>query len=317
MFKYIGKRILLTIPIFIGITILVYYIATLAPGTPLSMLLQDPYVTQETIDEVTARYGLDQPVIIQYLRWLGNCLKGNLGYSYRTAEPVLKMVAERMGPTLLLTLSATIIALVVSIPLGLLAAYKPYSVWDYCSAGLSFLGAASPNFFMALIVIYLFAIKLGILPTGGMYSNAGGRQMSDCLTHLILPSCVLSLQMLGVFIRQTRSSMLEVLNDDYIRTARAKGLREKSVVFIHAFRNSLIPIVTQLGTMLPLLVGGAVIIEQVFSWPGLGSLMVLSINARDYPAIMGVTVVIAGTVLLGNIIVDIVYGILDPRIRYR
>lgn len=317
MAKYILKRLLIMLPIMLGITVLVYVIASLCPGTPLTMLLQDPQVSAADIEAARVRYGLDQPVIVQYFRWLQNCLSGNLGYSFRTGEPVLKLIGERIGPTLALTLTGTFIALLVAIPLGVLAAYKPYSCVDYAASGLSFMGAASPSFFVGLIFIYLFAVKLKILPTGGMYNNGGAKEFSDYLRHLILPASVLAFSQIGMYIRQTRSSLLEVLGEDYVRTARAKGLLENRVVLGHALRNALIPVVTQFSLSIPMLIGGTVVTEQVFSWPGIGTLMVFSIQARDYPTIMGITVVIAFVVMVGNMLVEILYGVLDPRIRHQ
>lgn len=317
MAKYLVKRLLAMLPILIGITILVYVVASMCPGTPLSMLLQNPEISATDIEAAEARYGLDQPVAVQYLRWLGNCLQGNLGYSYRTSEPVIKLIGERIGATLTLTIVGTIIALVIAIPLGVLAAYKPYSIWDYTASGFSFLGAASPTFFVGMIFIFIFSLKLGVLPTGGMYSNSSSKTLGDYLHHLTMPALVLAFSQMGSYIRQTRSSMMEVFEDEYIRTARSKGLKEGRVVFRHALRNALIPVVTQVGLSIPMLIGGTVVIEQVFSWPGLGTLMVFSIQARDYPTIMGISVIISLAVMIGSIFIEILYGFMDPRIRYR
>lgn len=317
MLKYIARRLLIMIPIMLGITVLVYMIASMCPGSPLTMLLQDPQISAADIEAARARYGLDQPVIVQYFRWLQNCLSGNLGYSFRTGEPVTKLIAERIGPTLVLTLTGTGIAMLLAIPLGVLAACRPYTGFDYVASGLSFLGAASPSFFVGLIFIYLFAVKLGVLPTGGMYSDLSAKALGDYIRHLILPASVLTFAQMGMYIRQTRSSLLEILGDDYVRTARAKGLKENSVVIRHGLRNALIPVVTQFGLSIPTLIGGTVVIEQVFSWPGIGTLMVFSIQARDYPTIMGITVVIAFVVMIGNMLIELLYGILDPRIRYQ
>ena len=317
MLKYVARRLLIMIPIMLGITVLVYMLASLCPGSPLTMLLQDPQVSAADIEAARTRYGLDQPIIVQYLRWLQNCLSGNLGYSYRTGEPVTKLIGERIVPTLVLTLTGTGMAMLLAIPLGVLAAYKPYSCCDYVASGLSFLGAASPSFFVGLIFIYLFSVKLGILPTGGMYSNLTTKTLLDYLRHLILPASVLMFSQMGMYIRQTRSSLLEVLGEDYIRTARSKGLREDRVVILHGLRNAFIPVVTQFGLSIPTLIGGTVVIEQVFSWPGLGTLMVFSIQSRDYPTIMGITVVVAFVVMIGNMLIELLYGVLDPRIRYQ
>lgn len=315
MKKYIVKRLLIAIPTFIGITILVYLLSSLAEGSPLDMLLSNPYITAEEIARKRVEYGLDKNVFIQYLNWLKQLLQGNMGYSYRTNLPVLSMILERLGPTLILTFSATIFSVLVALPLGIMSAYKPYSGWDYISSGLSFIGSATPNFFAGLLLIYLFSVRLKLLPIGGMYDTSGIRTLPMLLKHLILPAMVLSIQQVGRLIRQTRGSMLEVLSEDYVRTARAKGLRENKVLVRHALRNALIPVVTELGMMIPFLIGGAVVTEQIFGWPGLGSLMVMSITARDYPAIMGITVFVAVAVLLGNLLTDLIYSVLDPRIR--
>ena len=260
--------------------------------------------------------GLDQPVYVQYFRWLIQLLKGNLGISYRTGLPVTSMVLERIGPTLLLTGSAMLLTVLIALPLGIMAAYKPYSGWDYISSGISFIGAALPNFFAALVLIYIFNVRLKIFPSSGMYDSSGVRTNAMLLHHLVLPSCVLAIQYIGSLIRQCRGSMMEVLQSDYVRTARAKGLLETPVLIRHALRNAWIPLVSWFGMQIPALIGGAVVTEQIFGWPGLGSLMVQSINARDYPAIMGITVVIAVTVLIGNLLIDLLYNVLDPRIKY-
>lgn len=309
------KRLLLAIIVFFGITVLVFVLASLAPGNPVLWLLASPDATREEIEQITHEMGLDQPLYIQYFRWLGQFLHGNLGISYRTFRSVSDMVAERIGATLILTITATIVALLFAIPLGTLAAYKPYSFADYLSSGFAFIGAAMPVFFSALVFIYIFCARLGVLPLGGMYNSSRDHSLSSLFIHLILPAGTLAINHMGSYIRQTRNSMLEVLNEDYVRTARAKGLRETFVVLRHGMRNALIPIVTQIGMSIPFLIGGAVVIEQIFGWPGLGSLMVASVITRDYPVIMGIASVIAMVVLATNIVMDLIYGLLDPRIR--
>lgn len=315
MKKYILKRLMIAIPTFFGITILVYLISCMAPGSPLELLMADPMATMEDMEAMRRQMGLDQPAIVQYFNWLVQLLHGNLGVSYRTSMPVWGMVMERLGPTLVLTFASTIVAIAVAVPLGIMSAYKPYSPWDYISSGLSFVGASTPTFFTGLVLIYVFAVQLKVLPMGGMYDSSGNKSVGSLLIHIILPCVVLAIFNIGSLLRQTRGSMMEVFQEDYIRTARAKGLGEFAVVIGHALRNALIPVVTVLSTMLPFLFGGAVVAEQVFGWPGLGNLMVQSINSRDYPTIMGITVVIAVAVLLGNMITDILYGVLDPKIR--
>lgn len=315
-YRYIIKRLLTSIPTFIGITILVYVVASLAPSSPLEILFNDPMATQAEMEEMSKSLGLDQPVIIQYLRWLWQLLQGNLGTSIRTNGDVLSMILGRIGPTLVLTGVAMLLTALIGLPLGIMSAYKPYSKWDYISSGFSFIGSAMPNFFAALVLIYLLCVKVKLFPTSGMYDSSGEKTVLMFIHHLILPAVVLAIQQIGSLIRQCRGSMLEVLQDDYVRTARAKGLTEMPVLVFHALRNAWIPLVTWFGMQIPFLIGGAVVTEQIFGWPGLGSLMVQSINARDYPVIMGITVFIAVAVLIGNLIVDLVYGLLDPRIRY-
>ncbi len=316
MLKHIAKRLLVSIPTFFGITILVYFLASMAPGSPLEMMFTDSNATAEAMEQMEARLGLDQPVYVQYFRWLGELAHGNLGVSYRTGHAVWDSVAERIGPTCLITFSSLFLSILIAIPLGIMSAYKPYSLWDYASSGLSFMGAAMPNFFAGLVLIYVFSVKLKVLPSSGMYDSSGAHLTGTLIRHMVLPVLVLSVQQVGSLIRQTRGSMLEVLQDDYIRTARSKGCHEERMLVHHAMRNAMAPVVTRIGSMIPFLIGGAVVTEQLFAWPGLGSLMVLSINSRDYPVIMGITVFIAAAVLVGNIIIDIAYGLLDPRIRY-
>ena len=318
MKKYIFKRILISIPVFIGITLLVYILASSAPGSPAAMMVGGDLenLTPERIAAVEAALGLDKPVYIRYLKWLNQLLLGNFGISYRTGRQVLSMILERLWPTLLLTISATAVSTVIAVLLGVMSAYKPYSPWDYISSLLSYTGVSMPNFFVGLMIIYVFAVRLQILPSSGMYDSANATTIPGLLKHMILPMITLCLQQIGSILRQTRGSMLESLSNDFIRTSRAQGLSEFAVVFHHGLRNALIPILTVLGGMFPFIIGGAVVTEQLFSWPGLGSLMVQSINSRDYPMIMGETVFIAVVILIGNVILDILYAYADPRIRF-
>ena len=313
---YIVKRILIAIPTFIGIAILAYTVASMAPGSPLDALLADPNISVDEIERRRLALGLDQPVIIQYWNWLKAFLQGDLGFSYSSKKPVTELISTRIGPTLLLSGCSLMLSLIVAIPAGIFAASKPYSKRDYASTGVSFLLLATPNFFAGLALIYIFAVTFKILPSGGMYDSSGSRDISILLKHLILPMLVLSSQQIGSWIRYMRSSMLEVMQEDYIRTSKAKGLKKQQVMLRHGLKNSLIPVITVVGMSVPNLVGGAVVTEQVFSWPGIGSLMVQAIGSRDYPIIMGITVLVASVVLIFNLITDIIYGILDPRISY-
>ncbi|MDB4895111.1 MAG: ABC-type transporter, integral rane subunit [Firmicutes bacterium] len=313
--RYVIRRILIAVPVLLGITVLSYLCMRLAPGSPIDLLV-DPNATAAEIERQRHLLGLDQPVVIQYFKWLGQLLHGELGYSMRSSKPVINLILARIGPTALLAGTSLVIAYVVGIPLGVLSATRAYTLWDYGSMTLAFLAAAIPNFFLGLVAIYVFSVKLKMLPLGGMYDPGTRPGVLALTTHLIMPALVLAGAQLGALIRQVRSAVLETLNEDYVRTARAKGVAEQKVLYKHALRNALVPIITLFGLSLPFLVGGSVVTEQVFSWPGLGTFMIQSIGSRDYPAIMGVTVLIAIAVLIGNLLTDLAYGLADPRIRY-
>ena len=314
MSKYIIKRILVMIPVFFGMTALVFFLSNMTPGSPVDAMIT-PEMSVEDVEVLRHRMGLDQPVYVQYVKWLGRMLEGNLGNSYRTSNPVIKDIGERVVPTLILTLTVLAVGVVVGVTLGVLAACRPYSIWDTLASGLSFVGSGMPGFFIALLLVYCFSVKLGWLPTGGMYSNAGTRAFGDLARHMVLPTISMAMASAGNYIRQTRSAMLEVMGEEYVKMARAKGMREPVVLYVHALRNALLPIVTSIGMSVPGLVGGAVIIEQIFGWPGMGTLMVLSVTYRDYPVIMGITMYITIAVLFTNLVMDLLYSVLDPRIR--
>ena len=315
--KYLVKRILMAIPTFLGITILVYFLASLAPGSPLSAFMQDPKISAEELARLEVSLGLDKPVYVQYWHWLMNFLHGNFGYSFSGNRPVWDMIMDRIGATLLLAVSSIILSLIIAIPLGVLAASKPKSKRDYGSSILSMIMMATPNFFLGLILIYFFAVKFKLLPSSGMYDSTGTKTTLMLIKHMILPCLVLSFQQIGNWMRHMRSGLLEVMMEDYIRTARAKGLSKWSVIRKYGFKNAFIPVLTVIGMSIPTLVGGAVVTEQLFGWQGLGTLMITAINARDYPVIMGTTVVISVIVLGVNILTDIAYGMMDPRISYK
>lgn len=316
MKKYVLRRALIAIPTFFGITVLVFLISSMASGSPLELLLNNQNISAAEVERQRIKLGLDQPLYIQYFTWIKNFFQGNLGDSYRTGQPVMQMILEGLGPTILLTFAAVIIACLISIPLGVQSARYQNKGWDNGSSVFSFLATSTPSFFLALIFLYVFSVKLKVLPIGGMYDVGKKETIGSLLCHLFMPSVILAMQLVGSLIQYTRSSMLEVMREDFVRTARSKGIKEKKVIIKHVLRNSLIPVVTYLGMEIPLLIGGAVVTEQVFSWPGIGSLMIKSIDARDYPVVMGITVLVAIAVLVFNILTDLVYGILDPRIRY-
>ncbi|WP_462409754.1 ABC transporter permease [Neobacillus sp. Marseille-QA0830] len=315
MFSYLIRRLLITIPIIFGVTIINFLIINMAPGNPVEMMI-DPNQSQAAIDARKEALGLNDPLYIQYFHWLMNLLKGDLGYSMSTFEPVTHIISERLGPTILLMGTALLIGLIIAIPLGIISATKQYSKLDYFFTGGAFLGISIPNFFLGLGLIYIFSLKLNLVPTGGMITLGGDNGIGDRLLHLILPAVVLGIGIAGKKIRYVRSSILETLGQDYLRTARAKGLREFVVVNKHGLRNALIPIITVVGLEIPLLLGGAVVIEQIFSWPGIGQLTISSIMSRDYPTLMGLNLLAAVIVVAANLLTDIVYSIVDPRIKY-
>lgn len=317
MFQYILKRLLYAIPVFLGITFVIYTLINLAPGGPLSVLAASGEMSLSDLEALKISMGLDKPIVIRYFIWLGDLLHGDFGISYRTSQEVSLMISQRIMPSLMLTGTGILAAMLVGVPLGIISAYKPNSVWDHISTFISFIGASVPNFFLSLLLIYVLAVKLKWFPTSGMQSSGMSGNLLDLLHHLALPAFVCGIQPIGNYIKQTRSSVLEVLNEEYIKTARSKGLTNVVIVLKHAFRNALIPIVTTISLSIPFLIGGAVVTEQIFAWPGIGSLMITAITSRDYPVIMGVAVLICGVVLVANLILDLIYAALDPRIKFK
>ena len=317
MFRYILKRLLYAIPVFLGITFVIYTLINLAPGGPLSVLAASGEMSLSDLEALKISMGLDKPIVIRYFIWLGDLLHGDFGISYRTSQEVSLLISQRIMPSLMLTGTGILAAMLVGVPLGIISAYKPNSVWDHISTFISFIGASVPNFFLSLLLIYVLAVKLKWFPTSGMQSSGMSGNLLDLLHHLALPAFVCGIQPIGNYIKQTRSSVLEVLNEEYIKTARSKGLTNVVIVLKHAFRNALIPIVTTISLSIPFLIGGAVVTEQIFAWPGIGSLMITAITSRDYPVIMGVAVLICGVVLVANLILDLIYAALDPRIKFK
>lgn len=313
MGKYIIKRILIAIPVLLGITMIDYAIMCLA-GSPLEML-QGSRISQAALEAKEIALGLDKPFYIQYVIWLGQLLQGNMGYSVKSYQSVSAMIGSHLGPTLLLMGVSLIVSILLAVPAGIYSAIHQYSKGDYTVVTASFLGSSIPGFFLSLLLIYIFSVKLGWLPTSGMTTLGAGGGAADVAKHMILPVIVLATSMAGTNIRYIRSAMLEILQQDYLRTARAKGIGRFLVINKHALRNALIPIVTVIGMQIPQLFGGAVIIEQVFSWPGLGLMTMSAITSRDYPVIMGVCLLSAIVVLVSNLITDILYALVDPTIQ--
>lgn len=322
MTRYLLRRIVQMIPLLIGISILAFLIIRLAPGDPTSVYI-DPNKPPPSADDLArlrADLGLDEPVPVQYVRWLGNAVQGDLGFSLSGRRPVTEEIGERLPNTALLGLASLLLTMVISIPVGIFSAVYRYSMADYVVTLLSFIGLSVPSFVVALFLIQLFAVELGWLPSTGMHNvreqYTGWREARDVAEHLVLPAAALSLASIARWARYQRSSLLDVLNQDYIRTARAKGVRERGILGVHALRNSLLPMITLGGLSIPQLVSGAFIIEYVFGWPGMGRLAVNAALRRDYPVIMGVTMVSAVFIILGNFLADVAYHWADPRIRY-
>ena len=314
MWKYVAKKILLALPVLLGITLIDYLIMCLA-GSPLDMMIS-PRATQEAVAMKAQQLGLDQPVLVQYLSWLGQLLQGNLGYSYKSYQPVAEMIGSQMAPTLLLMGVSLVLGLLIAVPAGIYSAIHRYQKRDFAVVTASFFGSSIPGFFLALILIYAFNVRLGWLPSSGMFTPGTGGDFWDVVRHLIMPAVVLAVSVAGSNIRYIRSAMLEILEMDYLRTAKAKGIGRFLVINKHALRNALLPIVTVIGMQIPTLFGGAVIIEQIFSWPGLGLVTMNAITGRDYPVIMGVCLLSAVVVQVSNLLTDIVYALVDPTIKY-
>ncbi|AWM16467.1 ABC transporter permease [Bacillus subtilis] len=316
MVTYIVRRTLMSLPILLGITILSFAIMKAAPGDPMSLMM-DPTISQADRAKFIEKYGLNDPEPVQYLKWLGNMLQGDFGTSIvKKGTPVSDLILSRLPNTLVLMVFSTLVALLISIPFGVLSAKRPYSKLDYGITVTSFLGLAIPNFWFGLILIMVLSVNLGWFPTGGVSTLNTDFSIFDRIHHLILPAFVLATADMAGITRYTRSSMLDVLKQDYIRTARAKGFKENKVIFKHGLRNGLLPVITIFGLMIPSFIGGAVVVEQIFTWPGLGKLFIDSAFSRDYPVIMAMTVISAVLVVLGNLIADILYALVDPRIEY-
>ncbi|HYE90972.1 MAG TPA: ABC transporter permease [Terriglobales bacterium] len=315
MSRFLVRRLLLLVPVLMGVSLIVFLVLHLAPGDPAEIML-GPQATQEDRLRLRAELGLDDPLHLQYGRWLGHVVRGDLGRSLFMRRAVLGEVLVRLKATLILTGTALVLSSIGGVALGVLSATRPNSLLDRASAVASLFGASMPVFWLGIVLMVLFSLTLGWLPASGMYQPYGGGDLLDLAQHLVLPALTLAAASVTIVARLTRSAMLEVLGQDYIRTARAKGLVERSVVIRHALKNALVPIVTVIGVQAGYLLGGAVLTETVFAWPGVGTLMVQGILARDIPLVQGCVLVVALTFVLVNLFVDVLYAWLDPRIRY-
>jgi peptide/nickel transport system permease protein len=298
----------------VGVSILVFGILQAMPGGPLAVYLDNPFITGKDIALLKHQLGLDQPVHMQYLKWFEAFLTGQWGISYSSGEPVAKLIRARLPATVLLMGTAFVIATIVSVTTGVYSAVRHYSAFDYTVTAFSFLGISMPVFWFGLMLQLLLAVHLGWLPVAGFGDAAN---IADVARHLIMPAMVLSLLSAGRWSRYTRAGVLEVLSQDYVRTARAKGLPERAVIFRHALRTSLTPVVTIMALDLAGLFSGAVVTETVFAWPGMGSLLIQSVTKVDYPAILAILMVSSFAIVLANLLADLAYSVLDPRIVYR
>jgi peptide/nickel transport system permease protein len=319
MGQYLLRRLVISVPVLLGITIATYAIINFAPGDPVSALINPETAAAlgpGWVQQQRLQLGLDKPVPVRYLLWLKEVARGNLGFSYKDRQPINQKIRERIGPTLKLMGTALLLSLIIAVPLGVLSAIRQYSFLDYFATVSGFTAISIPSFFLSLAAIYLFALKLNWLPSSGMVTVGQPATFGDGLRHLILPAFVLGLAEAAPLIRYTRSSMLEVIRQDYVNTARAKGLREGAVIWRHALRNALIPLVTIVALNLPRLLGGTVIIEAIFAWPGMGTLAITAVQARDYPVIMAINLITAFLILGSNLLADVIYAVIDPRIKY-
>ena len=329
MTAYAARRLLQAIPLLLGILTLVFVLIQIAPGDPTAMYVR-PGVSPEVIEQMRENWGLDQPIHIQYVRWMGSFLTGDFGYSLTQHRPVTAILADRIPNTLILSGTALILIFAIGIAIGIVQAIRQYSLLDNVLTFGSLFIYSMPSFWLALMLILVFAYKLHYVvwwpdwltfPASGMtsvgYESMGGwAKLGDRLYHLVLPSIALGVSSAAAVARYMRSSMLEVIRQDYIRTARAKGLPERTVILKHALKNALLPIITLFGLYLPFLFSGAVLVEYVFGWPGMGRTIVDAIFQRDYPVVMATTFVFAVMVVIGNLIADLLYAVIDPRIRY-
>lgn len=312
MGSYVLRRVLSTIPVLLGASIIIFLLIRLIPGDA-ATALAGPEATREDLQIIRARLGLDQPIIVQYLSYMQHALSGDLGYSYFYKDSITHLVAGAMPATLELSFVALLISLVVALPVGVLSATRRNSWIDHSSMVVAVLGISIPIFWLGIMLIFLFAVGLGWLPASG---RGGPLWTPDGLKHIVLPAVTLGALMMASTARLTRAAMLEVLNEDYIRTARAKGLHERMVVYAHALRNALIPVVTNLGLQIGGLLGGAYLTETVFAWPGIGRLSVEALFRRDYALVQGTTLMVVFFFIIVNLVVDLLYSILDPRISY-
>ncbi|OOM82091.1 glutathione transport system permease protein GsiC [Clostridium puniceum] len=319
MFKYALKRMLNTIPILLGISIIVFILINCQPGNPYSNMV-DPTVTEEVKEQMLRQIGYYDPLPIKYFKWITRAVSGDLGYSIAYKQPVIDVIKSRIGNTVLLGGASLFLSVLIAIPIGMISSVKRYSIFDYVSTVLAFIGLSIPAFFFGMLLIKIFAVDLKVLPVSGMVTVGknyiGINHIIDIFNHMILPTIVLAMINTAAFMRYTRSSMINIISQDYIRTAKAKGVSSVGIVLKHAFKNALIPIITIISLELPALFSGALLTETIFVWPGIGRLNYESVTNRDYSLIMGLVMIFAVVTLLSNLIADILYAVADPRVKY-
>lgn len=314
MIEYLVRQLLASVVVLLLVITATFFLIQAAPGQ--LSILTDPTMDPEVVATIERRFGLDQPVHVQYTRWMSRLAQGDMGNSLVFSRPVLDMILERIPATLLLGFSALLITVLVGVPAGIIAARWPNSPLDQGLSFFSILGLATPNFWLGILLIILFSVRLGWLPGAGMQTIGQPFSLLDRLSYLILPAAVLATSTTAELMRYTRSTWLEIINQDFVRSARSKGLSERTVHNKHIMKNALIPVITVLGLSLPRLVGGSAIIESLFSWPGIGSMAVNAAVSRDTPIILGATIFVAAAVIVSNLFIDTLYGFIDPRIRF-
>jgi len=315
MLSYIGRRVIQSIPLMVGVSIIAFALMHLAPGGPLAVYTLNPTITNQDIERIRVVLGLDQPIHIQYFKWATGMFTGNWGNTFFGGRPVLDVILERMPATFLLMGSALSLAILIGCTIGVLGAVRRYSIFDMMATSGAMVALSFPTFWFGLMAIYFFAVQLGWLPSGGMNELGEEGNPIDLLRHLILPVLVLALVITAVWSRYTRSAFLEVIHQDYMRTAKAKGLRPRERLLRHALPNALKPLIALLGIELPALFSGALVTETIFGWPGMGRLFVDALTMKEYPILMGMIMFTALFVIAGNLIADILIALLDPRVR--
>jgi len=314
MLSYVGKRLITAVPVLFGLTVIVFCIMALIPGDP-ALAILGSYATPENVARLNRELGLDRSLFEQYVIWLGNLLQGDFGRSYTLNRPVIDEVLERFGATLILAGAALLLCSVFGLLAGIVSAVRQFGWTDRIVTFVVLIGISTPSFWLGLLLILVFAVELQWLPASGMFAIYGGGDLPDLLSHLLLPAVTLAVVATGVIARLTRTAMLEVLRQDYIRTARAKGLSERRVIYRHAFKAALVSVIPVIGIQAGFVLGGAVYIETVFQWPGIGRMLVKAISTRDILLVQGGVLVVAASYVLFNLLADVVQHLLDPRLK--